>query len=240
MPHTTLIEGEKGSGRKAFAKQLASAILCEAQESRPCGTCRHCVKMAKDIHPDFETVEGSGGTRSFHVDAVREMRRDAYVSPNEASARVFLLLDAQTMSVQAQNALLKIIEEPPPGVYFILVCENRGQMLPTIRSRAAAVTVESTGTDDKLRGDDGYPAAAQAFRALTEGDDYSTLAYFCDVERDREGFISRLELLRGVAAGLRAMEIIDIIDSVREAAAGNGSISLLTVSLCCQIKTIGR
>jgi DNA polymerase III delta prime subunit len=232
LPHTVLIEGEAGTGRGDFARALARAILCGA-DSRPCGICRHCVKTEKDIHPDFEVLQGGGGARSFHVDTVRKMRSDAHIRPNEANARVFLLQDAHTMSVQAQNALLKIIEEPPNGVHFILICENREQMLPTIQSRAAVITMEKSeaGVCD--------PAAQAVLRALAEGDELEALEYFYAVERDREAFISRLELLRSAASGfspLRTMRIIDIIDDVRKAAEGNGNISLLTISLCARIR----
>jgi len=143
LPHAILIEGALGSGRATFAKILAGVILCDNEDNRPCGVCRHCVKVDKGIHPDFEIKRGGGGKRSFHTEAVREVRAGAFVRPNEADARVFLLADAQNMSVQAQNALLKIIEEPPRGVHFILTCETRGQLLPTIQSRTAAVTLEA-------------------------------------------------------------------------------------------------
>ena len=144
MPHAVLIEGDKGTGRRTFANLVAAAVLCEGEKAElPCGECRHCVKAAKGIHPDITLLEGSGGSRSFHIDTVRQMRTDASIRPNEAAARVFLLLDVQNMSLQAQNALLKIVEEPPKGVHFIMLCENREQMLETIRSRASVITMES-------------------------------------------------------------------------------------------------
>ena len=148
LPHTVLIEGDEGTGRKTFAGLVAAAILCEgAKTELPCGECRHCIKVSKGIHPDISVLEGAGGARSFHIDTVRQMRADAAVRPNEAESRVFLLLDVQNMSVQAQNALLKIVEEPPRGVHFIMICKNREQMLETIRSRASILTMEAPGTD---------------------------------------------------------------------------------------------
>jgi len=179
LPHAILVEGEPGSGRATFAKILAGVILCEADIARtdkdvhvdknihceticPCGTCRHCVKVYKDIHPDFEIKRGGSGKRSFHADVVREIRTKAFIRPNEADSRVFLLLDAQNMSVQAQNALLKIIEEPPRSVFFILTCETRGQLLQTIQSRAATVTLEALDIrecEDYLR--EKFPGASQ-------------------------------------------------------------------------------
>lgn len=141
FPHAIMIEGQPGSGRKTYARLLASAILC-GEEQPPCGQCSHCSKIEKDIHPDVITAQGEGRARSFSIDTVRKIRSDAFVRPNEADGKVFLLLETQEMGQEAQNALLKILEEPPVGVYFILVCENRQQMLPTIRSRTTTIAME--------------------------------------------------------------------------------------------------
>lgn len=141
FPHAVLIDGSAGSGKKTFAKLMAGALVCSG-ETKPCGKCPHCVKAEKDIHPDIMVYQGDGGARSFHVDQVRDLREQAYISPNEADRKVFLLFDVENMSVQAQNALLKIIEEPPRNVYFILTTENRNLMLPTIRSRVASMSME--------------------------------------------------------------------------------------------------
>lgn len=140
LPHAILIEGSSGSGRSTFARQIAQGALCSGEINlRPCGVCRDCTKVHSSIHPDFITYEGSGGSRSFHIDTVRELRSQAFVKPNEAEAKILLLEDVQNMTVQAQNALLKIIEQPPNGVYFILTCENRAALLVTVLSRVTVI-----------------------------------------------------------------------------------------------------
>ena len=141
FPHAILLEGTPGSGRRTFAAQIACAILCE-EDTPSQGHCRHCIKMQKGIHPDYTILGGGDGAQSFHVKAVRALRMQASVQPNEAAARVFLLRDTQTMSPQAQNALLKLIEEPPNNVYFILTCASRSSMLPTILSRVTTIALE--------------------------------------------------------------------------------------------------
>lgn len=81
-------------------------------------------------HPDIEEAGGDGGVRSFHIEEVRRLRDTAYVLPNEAAYRVLILSEAQNMTEQAQNALLKILEEPPRHVIFLLTCENRRSCCP--------------------------------------------------------------------------------------------------------------
>jgi len=140
LPHAILLEGAGGSGKTTFAREIAQGALCSAPpEERPCGVCRDCVKAEKGIHPDILEYAGSGGSLSFHVDLVRELRREAYVRPNEGQCKVMILEDVQNMTIQAGNALLKIIEEPPSGVVFILTCENKSSLLVTILSRVTVI-----------------------------------------------------------------------------------------------------
>lgn len=141
FPHALLIEGPIGSGRKTFALQLAKAAICMAPGEKPCGTCAACRKMASGSHPDVEVVGGIGAARSFHIDTVRDLCKRAILMPNEAMRRVLILTDVQTMTSAAQNALLKILEEPPKHLLFILTCENRAQLLATIRSRVVCLTM---------------------------------------------------------------------------------------------------
>lgn len=145
FPHALLLEGDLGSGRRTLAHVIARAAVCSGTGERPCGVCAACAKSA---HPDITVCGEESG--SLTVDTIREMRSQAYVMPNEAPYRVIILVNANTMTPQAQNALLKILEEPPARVIFILTCENRSQMLPTIRSRCVCVTMQPVAIDEAL------------------------------------------------------------------------------------------
>lgn len=140
IPHAILIDGPAGSGKRTLAKIIAAASVCESDIGLPCGECRQCRNALAGNHPDIVTYEGTQ-PRSFGVDAVRRIRLDAFVSPNDAAKKVFILANAQYMTEQAQNALLKILEEPPSSVVFILTCDSRTHLLETIKSRAQCVSL---------------------------------------------------------------------------------------------------
>ncbi len=151
FPHALLIEGLPGSGRRTLARLLAAAAVCTAEGAeKPCGVCAACQKAAHGSHPDIFETGGDGAARSFHIDTVRELRETAYVLPNEAARRVMILAGANAMTEQAQNALLKILEEPPQHLVFILTCENRAQMLSTIQSRSLCVSLAGVPETEAL------------------------------------------------------------------------------------------
>jgi len=139
LPHALLIEGPRGSGRKMLASIIAQAAVCTAQE-RPCGVCAQCRK-AQTGHPDITWLRGDGTAKSLRVDVIRELREQTAVKPNEAAFKVAVIADADAMNVQAQNALLKILEEPPSYMLFIITAESRTRFLPTVQSRCVCVSL---------------------------------------------------------------------------------------------------
>ena len=138
VPHAVLLEGPEKCGKTVCAKQVAARILCEG-ENRPCGSCISCKKAAQNSHPDIITVEKEAGKQQFSVELVRTMRDDAYIMPNESRYKVFIVRNAHEMNANAQNALLKILEEPPQHCVFILTAVSRTRLLPTIMSRVVTV-----------------------------------------------------------------------------------------------------
>lgn len=142
FPHAIALLGETGCGKKTMAHIIANALVCRNKENAPCGSCPSCVRAAAGSHPDIRIVEGSGVTRSLSVDAVKAVAADAYRMPEEADVSVFVLLLGSRTGEAAQNKLLKLIEEPPEGAVFILVCNSAEQLLPTIRSRVQSYTLK--------------------------------------------------------------------------------------------------
>lgn len=151
LPHAVILEGPPGSGKRMLAGILAQYLVCRGEGRRPCGECVPCQKAARGVHPDISAVSGAGGSRSFHVEDVRRVISGAYTLPNESERKVILLEEAQNMSPQAQNTLLKVLEEPPAYVTFILTCESASQLLYTIQSRAAVFTLGEISGEEAVR-----------------------------------------------------------------------------------------
>lgn len=159
-PNAWLLHGKAGTGRLAFARHLAQALLCETPlaEHMPCGQCNACHLLAQNTHPDlFELTpvlaEGDSAARKsvqIKVDAVRALLNFAHLSSHRGGWRVVLVHPAESMNLQAANALLKVLEEPPEQVVFILVCHNKDRLLPTIKSRCRQFALPAPAPDAAL------------------------------------------------------------------------------------------
>lgn len=141
ISHFYLISGPEGAGKHTLATLLAAAIHCRGQE-KPCLTCPACRKVLANAHPDFITIDDPE-KKTVPVDLIRQARADIFVQPNEADRKIYLFPRAQDMGVPGQNALLKILEEPPAYGVFLLLTDNPESLLPTVRSRCTLLTLNS-------------------------------------------------------------------------------------------------
>ena len=145
IPHAMLIDGladEDDNIRVGIAKAIALYLVCNNME-RPCFNCFACKKILNDNHPDVIKMGDNSGSNSFHIDKIRQLRQDAFIIANESNYKIYILDYADNMTVAAQNALLKILEEPPKDVVFILICKSSFKLLQTIRSRCQIFSFES-------------------------------------------------------------------------------------------------
>lgn len=139
VPHFFLICGPQGSGRHTLARLLAAAMMCTGQ-NQPCGYCEGCRKVLNGIHPDFITVDDPE-KKTVPVELIRQARADIYIQPNEGKRKIYLFPRAQDILPSGQNALLKILEEPPSYGVFLLITDNAEKLLPTVRSRCTELTL---------------------------------------------------------------------------------------------------
>ena len=159
FPHAVVIVGEKGTGRRTLALKTAQLILCDSFTSgASCGVCRSCELFSGGCSPDFVTAEQSGKRMIVPVAEVRRICADAYIKPNTSQRKVYLFADCDGIEAPAQNALLKLLEEPPEFVYFIFTALSRSVFLPTVLSRSVCIDVsELSGSECiKLLSKKGY------------------------------------------------------------------------------------
>jgi DNA polymerase-3 subunit delta' len=134
-----LFDGAEGLGKKRAALSFTAASLCEAAANeKPCGVCGACKKIFSNNHPDVITVGLPKDRKTIGVDSAREkISEEAFIKPLLGARKFFIVEDAQSLTAQAQNALLKVLEEPPDGVCFLLLSTGANALLPTVLSRCA-------------------------------------------------------------------------------------------------------
>lgn len=149
FPHALLIEGEDGTGKRTLASYLAAAVLCEG-ENPPCEKCKSCHLVSVGTHPDLYTVAPEAGKKNIAVEQVRKLIRETAVRPQMARSRVFVVREADTMNLQSQNALLKVLEEPVGHTVFLLLCRSRTSLLPTVISRCVTLSLITPSHEEVL------------------------------------------------------------------------------------------
>jgi len=144
--HALLLEGAKGSGKKTLAKQIACALACQS-EIRPCLNCRDCQRILQDKCTDITYIGVPEDKKTIPVSVIRNIRSDAYIIPGELDFKMYIITEADKMTIEAQNAFLKVLEEPPKYVYFILLCESSALLLPTVKSRTQNLRTEQLSAE---------------------------------------------------------------------------------------------
>ncbi|MBQ2902866.1 MAG: hypothetical protein IJE48_00560 [Clostridia bacterium] len=205
FPHAVILEGASPDERMKLAKKIAAALVCTGAEV-PCGVCPDCIKAAADSHADILIHSVEDKPRAFKVGMVRDIRSNAYIVPNEADRKVFILENSHTMGVEGQNAILKILEEPPSYVNFILLCSSKSGFLPTVLSRSAVYNLgqSSSSDDDSVPREKILEAAKSVALSLTSYSDYETVRAAAVFEKDAKLLREALPVIQEIfAAALR-------------------------------------
>ena len=136
IAHSYMFVGKESIGKLLFAKEFAKAILCTSKE-KTCNVCKACIGFDANNNPDFSILEPDG--TSIKIDQIRELTKKVYEKPIISNKKVYIINDSECMTKEAQNSLLKTLEEPPDYVTIILIACNENSFLPTIKSRCTKI-----------------------------------------------------------------------------------------------------
>ncbi|MCR5585317.1 MAG: DNA polymerase III subunit delta [Lachnospiraceae bacterium] len=143
VSHAYIIAGEKGSGKKLLANTFAMAIQCEEGGTEPCGMCRSCKQAMSGNNPDIKYITHEK-PNVISVDEIRvQLNSDIVIKPYAREKKIYIIDEAEKMNVQAQNAMLKTIEEPPEYAVIMLLVTNPGLLLQTILSRCISLNIRA-------------------------------------------------------------------------------------------------
>ena len=221
LAHAYLIVGEN---REALARKLTAAWVCTG-DAPPCGQCSGCRKAAQGIHPDIIQADG----RELKAEAVRDLRADAYVRPNEAPRKVYILDHSEQLNPTSQNILLKLIEEGPAYACFLFLSPNPEQLLPTIRSRCE--TLRASGPEAEAASGGGETLAQLILTGASEAE---SLSFLVGLEKQERGDIqllleeTRARLIRALPQRPDLLPVLDRLAPIRAACEFNISAGHLT------------
>lgn len=143
VSHAYILNGERGSGKKMLANLFATTLLCEEQGPDPCNKCHSCHQAESGNHPDIIRVTHEKPNTISVDDIRRQVNEDIQIKPYQGPYKIYIIAEADLMTVQAQNALLKAIEEPPAYAVIFLLTENAEALLPTITSRCVMLKLRN-------------------------------------------------------------------------------------------------
>ncbi|MBR5544053.1 MAG: hypothetical protein IKU66_01125 [Clostridia bacterium] len=266
FPHGVLVECQNENDGVQFARFIANCLVCRSH-NKPCGECEDCHKANKNGHPDIFETDGIIKSKSkvFAVDSVRQIRDDAFILPNESDSKVYILKNAHNMNDQAQNAILKILEEPPSYVFFIIVTTSRSTMLETVLSRVQTYSLLS---DEEKITDKECDAVKSFIKALLNVNELAlveqtavflknnqfakrVLNLLLEVFRDalvlKSGysrevrFSEEVNVLYNKLTAKALMQLVEVCDELIDSIDRNCNNNLLVVRMCYEFKrAMGR
>lgn len=253
LPHAVIFEGNNSV---ELSKYFAKTAVCDSTSQRPCGVCNNCIKADKGVHPDIIELNPEGAQKNYKVKFVRDIKNDAFVLPNEAKAKVYIFNEVDNISEKSQNVLLKVLEEPPKSVLFVLNCFKKTNLLDTIISRSTVFICDS---DDTVLSDEAlstietavvksefellkilnsYSAKKEVF--IEKLDDLAVALRFLYREKLADTNSKDLEFLDSLTVN-RILKAIDITIEAKKSLLSNKAIKILVPKTCIKLKNaLGR
>ncbi len=260
LPHALIIEGG-GDEAAELAKYLSAFAVCSEQD-KPCGHCKNCVNAFAKTHADitYVTPDSSSKSKTLTIDRIRELIKDAYILPNDSDSKVYIFENADSVfSEITQNAFLKLLEEPPKGVYFILLCQSAKGLLPTIISRCSMINLGG----EAVISEDAQKAAEEIINGIISLSEYDLLLALRSLaDKSLADDILRavklilfdaVTVLSGAKANYnpelakklssrftrkKLLDMIELTDSSKYKLKQNININLLTTQLCGEYRRI--
>lgn len=208
IAHSYMFIGKDSIGKMLFARELAKAILC-VNEEKPCNKCKSCIEFDTFNNPDFNILEPDGN--SIKIEQIRELVKKVYEKPIVSNKKVYIINDSNLMTKEAQNSLLKTLEEPPEYVTIILIASNENLFLPTIKSRCTKIIFNKLSNNELvavLRKQYNYSEVSDLVLKIADGSVKKALNL-----REKEEKYTRIN---NVYSNLENISIIDIINSKEE------------------------
>lgn len=259
IPHAIIIESKNKESAIEAAKYLSMYVVCTS-DNKPCKTCEQCRKAEIKGHADISYPRPENKSKTYSIEQMRNIIKDSYIRPNEANAKVYVLEEADNRLTDiAQNSFLKLLEEPPQNVYFILLCENAQKLLVTILSRCTVVRLKN---EVKIS-EKALEYAEKIVRGIISSREYDLLLAL-NMLSDKENADETLSTVRmilrdglAISVGTKAVfneklgrelaslftkgkiiEMIELTDSSAIKIKQNININLLTTWLCGEYRRI--
>lgn len=208
IAHSYMFIGKDSIGKMLFAREFAKSILC-VNEEKPCNKCKSCIEFDTFNNPDFNILEPDGN--SIKIEQIRELVKKVYEKPIVSNKKVYIINDSNLMTKEAQNSLLKTLEEPPEYVTIILVASNENLFLPTIKSRCTKIIFNKLSNSELvavLKKQYNYSNVSDLVLKIADGSVKKTLSL-----REKEEDYTKINNLY---SNLENISIIDIINSKEE------------------------
>jgi DNA polymerase-3 subunit delta' len=145
--HSYMFIGTEGIGKAMFAKSFANMILCLSNDKKPCERCKPCIEFLGNSNPDFMQIEADDG-KSIKIEQIRQLQQKVIEKPINSNRKVYIINNSDLMTKEAQNCLLKTLEEPPDYVVIILIVTNESKLLTTIKSRCTKIYFENLSEEE--------------------------------------------------------------------------------------------
>lgn len=259
IPHAIIIESKNKESAIEAAKYLSMYVVCTSN-NKPCKVCEQCHKAEIKGHADISYPRPENKSKTYSIEQMRNIIKDSYIRPNEANAKVYVLEEADNRLTDiAQNSFLKLLEEPPQNVYFILLCESAQKLLVTILSRCTVVRLKN---DVKIS-EKALEYAEKIVRGIISSREYDLLLAL-NVLSDKENADETLSTVRmilrdglAISVGTKAVfneklgrelasrftkgkiiEMIELTDNSAIKIKQNININLLTTWLCGEYRRI--